>query len=118
MPMTIEVYEDSGGKSRWRLKSSNGQTIASAGQAYATASNARRAAAAFKANAVKSTFEVYADTGGKHRWRATARGRNQSSYGTKSFFRAPQTGQTHESGMSSNGVPGGIPPSGSPSAGS
>jgi uncharacterized protein YegP (UPF0339 family) len=73
MPMTIEVYDDSGGRSRWRLKSSNGQTIASAGQSYATASSARRAANAFKANAGKSTFAVYADSAGKHRWRATAR---------------------------------------------
>jgi uncharacterized protein YegP (UPF0339 family) len=85
MPMTIEVYEDSGGKSRWRLKSSNGQTIASAGQAYATVSNARRAAAAFKANAGKSTFEVYADTGGKHRWRATARNGQTVATGGEAF---------------------------------
>ena len=43
---------------------------------------------------------------------------DQSSYGVKSFFRAPQTGQNHVSGMSSNAVPAGMPPSGSPSAGS
>ena len=42
----------------------------------------------------------------------------QSSYGEKSRLRAPQTGQNHVSGMSSNRVPGGIPPSGSPSSGS
>src|SRR5205807_4279934 len=41
-----------------------------------------------------------------------------SSLGSKSRFRAPHTGQNHVSGMSSNGVPGGMPPSGSPSAGS
>jgi hypothetical protein len=40
------------------------------------------------------------------------------SYGMKSSFRAPQTGQTQSSGMSSNAVPAGMPPSGSPSAGS
>jgi putative transposase len=40
------------------------------------------------------------------------------SYGTKSALRAPQTGQYQSSGMSVNSVPGGIPPSGSPSAGS
>src|SRR5438067_2437094 len=40
------------------------------------------------------------------------------SYGTKSFFLAPQTGQTQSPGISSKGVPGGTPPSGSPSAGS
>ena len=58
---------------------------ASAGQAYATASNARRAAAAFKANAGKSTFEVYADTGGKHRWRATARNGQTVATGGEAF---------------------------------
>ena len=42
----------------------------------------------------------------------------QSSYGVKSRLRAPQTGQNHVSGMSSNAVPGGMPPSGSPSSGS
>ena len=85
MPMTIEVYEDSSGKSRWRLKSSNGQTIASAGQSYATASNARRAANAFKLNAAKSTFEVYADSAGKHRWRATARNGQTVATGGEAF---------------------------------
>ena len=38
--------------------------------------------------------------------------------GVKSRLRAPQTGQNHVSGMSSNAVPGGMPPSGSPSSGS
>ncbi len=41
-----------------------------------------------------------------------------SSYGSKSLLRAPHTGQNHVSGMSSNAVPDGMPPSGSPSAGS
>jgi len=45
-------------------------------------------------------------------------GGRYSSKGVKSCFRAPHTGQNHVSGMSSNAVPGGIPPSGSPSAGS
>jgi uncharacterized protein len=66
MPMSFDVYDDSGGKARWRLQSSNGQTIASAGESFANRSNAKRAAAAFKANAAKTDFEVYADSGGKH----------------------------------------------------
>ena len=37
---------------------------------------------------------------------------------SKSDLRAPQTGQNQLSGMSTNSVPAGIPPSGSPSAGS
>ena len=38
--------------------------------------------------------------------------------GLKSTLRAPHTGQYQSSGMSVNAVPGGMPPSGSPSAGS
>ena len=41
-----------------------------------------------------------------------------SSYGSKSALRAPHTGQNQSSGIWSNGVPGGMPPSGSPSSGS
>ena len=41
-----------------------------------------------------------------------------SSYIVKSRLRAPHTGQNQSLGISSNGVPGGMPPSGSPSAGS
>ena len=37
---------------------------------------------------------------------------------SKSFLRAPHTGQNQSSGMSSNAVPAGIPPSGSPCSGS
>lgn len=37
---------------------------------------------------------------------------------SKSSFPTPHTGHTHVSGMSSKGVPGAIPPSGSPCAGS
>ena len=70
----FEVYEDASGGARWRLKSSNGQTVASAGEAFASASNAKRAAERFKKNAQGSTTsEIYADSGGKYRWRAKAR---------------------------------------------
>ncbi len=40
----FEVYADKGGKSRWRLTSRNGQTVASSGAPFANQSNARRAA--------------------------------------------------------------------------
>jgi hypothetical protein len=43
---------------------------------------------------------------------------DQSSKGVKSFLRAPQTGQNQVSGISAKAVPGGMPPSGSPSSGS
>ena len=85
MPMTIEVYSDRSGKSRWRLKSPSGQTVASAGAAFANRSNAERAAQAFKANAEKNTFEVYADRSGKHRWRATSRNGQTVASGGDAF---------------------------------
>ena len=70
--MQFEIYEDAGGGARWRLVAGNGQTVASSGEAFASKSNAKRAAESFGANAAKSTFEVYEDKGGSHRWRATS----------------------------------------------
>lgn len=70
--MRFEVYEDAGGGSRWRLISSNGQNVAGSGQAFSSTANAKRAAAAFRKNAGTSSFEVYADAGGRYRWRATS----------------------------------------------
>src|SRR5204863_2208773 len=49
-------------------------------------------------------------------WREVRRKLQSSN--SKSRLRAPQTGQNQSSGMSANSVPGGTPPSGSPSAGS
>jgi uncharacterized protein YegP (UPF0339 family) len=66
----FEVYEDKSGGARWRLIASNGQNVASSGEAFASTSNAKRAAESFKQNAAKSTFEVYEDKGGSYRWRA------------------------------------------------
>jgi uncharacterized protein YegP (UPF0339 family) len=66
----FEVYDDAGGGARWRLIASNGQKVATAGESFASTSNAKRAANAFKDNASTSTFEVYEDTGGSYRWRA------------------------------------------------
>ncbi len=51
-----------------------------------------------------------------HAWHIVQR-RLQSN-NSKSRLRAPHTGQNQSSGMSANSVPGGTPPSGSPSAGS
>jgi uncharacterized protein YegP (UPF0339 family) len=85
MPMSLEVYADRSGKSRWRLRSPNGQIVASAGAAFANRSNAKRAAKAFQANAVKSSFEIYADRKGKHRWRAVSRNGQIVASGGEAF---------------------------------
>ncbi|MEX2235950.1 MAG: DUF1508 domain-containing protein [Dehalococcoidia bacterium] len=47
----FEIYEDSGGKYRWRLVASNGEPVASSGESFASKSNAKRAAETVKANA-------------------------------------------------------------------
>ena len=66
------VYEDAGGKNRWRLKSDNGQIVASSGESFFSKQNAERAAVGFKANAASASYEVYEDGGRKWRWRARA----------------------------------------------
>lgn len=58
------------GEPAWWLYSSNGQMVAWSGETFASSSNASRAAEAFKAGALAARYDVYADAGGKWRWRA------------------------------------------------
>ena len=51
--MKFEIYADAGGSYRWRLVSSNGQTVAS-GESFASKSNAQRAAENVRDNAGKA----------------------------------------------------------------
>lgn len=53
---TFEIYADTSGKYRWRLKANNGEKIASSGESFDSRSNARRAAEAVKANAPAATI--------------------------------------------------------------
>jgi len=57
MAWKFEVYADSGGKYRWRLKASNGQTVASSGESFDSKSNAKESAANVKANAGSADVE-------------------------------------------------------------
>lgn len=68
--MRFEVKANKGGEYSWWLVASNGQTVAWAGEAYASKSNAKRAAEAFKSGAADAKFELYEDKGGDWRWRA------------------------------------------------
>jgi uncharacterized protein len=70
--MKFEVYDDSSGKPRWRLKAGNGQTVASSGEAFSSQSAAVSAAENFKSKANTWNYEIYADRSDKHRWRAKA----------------------------------------------
>ena len=65
--MRCELYTDAGGKYRWRLISSNGQTTASSGESFSSAGGARTAAENFVSKCATWNFEVYADKGGSHR---------------------------------------------------
>jgi uncharacterized protein YegP (UPF0339 family) len=50
-----EVYADSSAKYRWRLKPSNGPTVASSGESFDSESNAKRAADNVTANCGSAT---------------------------------------------------------------
>jgi uncharacterized protein YegP (UPF0339 family) len=47
----FEIYADTAGKYRWRLKDGNGLKIASSGESFDSKSNARRAAENVKSTA-------------------------------------------------------------------
>lgn len=54
---TFEIYEDAGGKFRWRLIASNGQTVASSGESFDSKASATRAAEAVKETAAEAEVE-------------------------------------------------------------
>lgn len=82
--MRFEVKANKNDDYSWWLISSNGQTVAWAGESFASKSNAKRAAEAFKAGAAAATYELYADKGEKWRWRAH-RGSNVVAVPGESF---------------------------------
>lgn len=47
----FELYKDAKGEYRWRLKASNGQTIATGGEGYSSASSAKAGIASVQKNA-------------------------------------------------------------------
>ena len=73
----FEVYEDSAGEYRWRLRHDNGNIIADGGEGYAARANAEDAVGRIREYAPEAhvldigtaAFELYADAGGEHRWR-------------------------------------------------
>ncbi len=56
------IYKDEGGRYRWRLVSSNGQTTASSGQHFGSHFDARRAAEHVTQHA--GTAEIVDESGG------------------------------------------------------
>jgi hypothetical protein len=51
MAAKFELYTDTKGEYRWRLKASNGQTIATGGEGYTTKANAKAGIDSVKTNA-------------------------------------------------------------------
>lgn len=51
MAAKFELYKDSKGEYRWRLKSGNGQTIATGGEGYTSRAGAQNGIAAVKRDA-------------------------------------------------------------------
>jgi uncharacterized protein YegP (UPF0339 family) len=47
----FEIYPDTAGNYRWRLKAANGQKVATSGESFDSRSNAKRAAENVKQNA-------------------------------------------------------------------
>jgi uncharacterized protein len=50
----FEVYKDKSGEFRWRLKASNGQTIASSGEGYSSKKSCLDGIESVKRNAIKA----------------------------------------------------------------
>lgn len=75
--LDFEVYEDSGGEYRWRLRSSNDQILGDSGEGYGSQSAAESAVDRVREYAPdadtldigRAAFELYEDRGGDHRWR-------------------------------------------------
>ncbi|NLV04875.1 DUF1508 domain-containing protein [Haloarcula rubripromontorii] len=81
---TFELFEDSAGEFRWRLRHDNGNIIADSGEGYASKSNVRRALESVRAYVPGAAYlkidpvayEVYADAAGEFRWRLLHRNGN------------------------------------------
>jgi uncharacterized protein YegP (UPF0339 family) len=90
----FELYQESGGEHRWRLRVGDGQVIATSGEGYETRANARNGIEAVRKNAAAAAvvatriygrrrdleaelwdkawsaqFELYEGLNGKYRWR-------------------------------------------------
>ncbi len=57
MAAKFELYEGSNGQFRWRLKSGNGQIIATSGESYTTKSSASNGIAAVQRDAADAETE-------------------------------------------------------------
>ena len=70
--LAIEIFRDSTGSYRWRLRAANGQVVATSANSYEARRAARDAARDLAAHANAMGFEVFEDGAGRFRWRARA----------------------------------------------
>ncbi|UJC79918.1 DUF1508 domain-containing protein [Rhodococcus erythropolis] len=84
----FSVGNTTGGQPSWWLYAGNNEKVAWAGETFASTSNARRAASAFKSGATSASYEVYLDAGTKWRWRAIRGGNKVASSGESFASRA------------------------------
>ncbi len=68
--MRFSVGKDTGGHDTWWLYGANNELVAWAGESFASAFNAQRAAKSFKAGAKSARYDIYLDDAGAYRWRA------------------------------------------------
>ena len=81
---TFELYEDSAGEYRWRLRHDNGNVIADSGEGYASKSGAKDAIERVQGYAPdadvldvgQAAFELYEDAAEEWRWRLRHRNGN------------------------------------------
>ncbi|VTS01633.1 Uncharacterized protein OS=Halorubrum distributum JCM 9100 GN=C465_08998 PE=4 SV=1: DUF1508: DUF1508 [Gemmata massiliana] len=72
--MKFELYKGKDEQFRWRLKAANGAILATAGQGYKAAADARHGIELVQKAGTndKEKFEVYEDEKKEHRWRLKA----------------------------------------------
>jgi uncharacterized protein YegP (UPF0339 family) len=84
-----DVYADTTGKYRWRLRASNGRKVATSGESFASRSNAARAATNFKQQVRGWEYEIYPDRAGNYRWRALSGNGQKVASSGESFDSRP-----------------------------
>jgi len=72
--LTFELYKDNAQEFRWRLKSANGQILATSGQGYKAKADCQKGVQRIKdeVDSDKLKFEVYQDNAKEHRFRVLA----------------------------------------------
>ena len=73
-PMKFEIYKDKAEEFRWRLKSSNGEILATPGQGYKSMGDAKAGIELVMKSGDndKLKYEVYGDDKKEYRWRLKA----------------------------------------------